>query len=165
MLTRHGLPGCCRKVEFKLVIQDENGVEWQPGENIILEIPEASSEIIVEADWSDPSKVTVLEHTASPAVPPTGDDVSLAAQPPHGGARRVHQSYEEDLINNTIGADASALVNNDNGTDLKGVHCMYDESQLKGKKVVELRAVAKELGLPTSGKKAELIERIVSSSG
>lgn len=122
-------------LEFKLIVKDDNDIEWQEGDNLVLDIPEMSSIIEVEADWESPSVLKIVEQNLSLRQSSNGSAVAASAM--------------ESILDQA----------NDNGNA-----DTLDKSMLNGLKVVELRKLAKERGVPTSGKKAELIERLLNNA-
>jgi len=124
-----------RPLEFKLIVKDDNDIEWQEGDNLVLDIPEMSSIIEVEADWENPSVLKIVEQNHALRQSSNGSAVATSAM-------------------KTILDQASR---NGNADDM-------DMSTLSGLKVAELRKLAKERGVPTSGKKAELIERLLNNA-
>jgi hypothetical protein len=118
-------------------VKDDNDIEWQEGNNLVLDIPEMSSIIEVEADWENPSVLKIVEQSHA------------LRQSASSGSSAVAASAMETILDQATGSGHADSLN---------------MSTLSGLKVVELRKLAKERGILTSGKKAELIERLLNNA-
>lgn len=114
-------------VEFKLVVVgDGNAVNWQPGENVALIVPDSADAIDVTGEESS-LNLTIVE--ASTAV----DESDV---------RDAEEDHEE-VETGSAGEELSL-------------------PWLKSLKVAELKNMCKERGLPVSGKKSDLIDRLTN---
>jgi len=118
-------------------VKEDNDIEWQEGDNLVLDIPEMSSIIEVEADWGNPSVLKIVEQSHA------------LRQSASSGNSAVASSAMETILDQATGNEHVESLN---------------MSTLSALKVVELRKLAKERGIPTSGKKAELIERLLNNA-
>ena len=139
-----------RAVEYKYVVLipgPDHGAEvvWQPvAENLRLVVPDAAAAVDVEDDWLglaqevsvqevSPQEVSVQdpEKTDTPAVPKAA--AAVAAAPPSAKPQ---------------------------GTAAYSVSATTIVSGLEDMTVKELKALASKRGLPVSGKKKDLVERL-----
>ena len=116
-------------VEFKLVVVgDGDAVNWQPGENVALLVPDSADAIDVTGEESS-LNLTILEASTT---------------------------IEESNVQNATG----------NGEDGEAESTReYEELSLpwlKSLKVTELKNMCTERGLPVSGKKSDLIDRLTN---
>lgn len=130
---------------MKFIIRSPAGIEWQPGDNIRIDVPEinASDVILVDAPSFDDNTVSLsLSNEFS------NKDHGLRIE--EGANTSVKTALEmQPCVDTTSGAPTEENF--------------YSRDHLENMTVVNLRTIAKKLGLRVSGRKAELIDRIAKN--
>lgn len=128
-----------RTVEFKFVVLgDGEVVSWQPGDNVCLDVPAQAEVIHIRStSFEDPEalSLTVIEGN-------TKSDV-----------RNINAFTE---------AVSSTVLSEPETPTSETLQSGTRESTLNGLKVAELKQMCKERGLPVSGRKADLVARLMN---
>ena len=124
-------------VEFKLVQVSEEEVVWPSGNNVSLLIPDQASGVDVTGE-GEGLNLTILGGGSVEENEGMGEKMEVEVE-------------EEEEAEKGVPASASGVVFE-----------TLEIGRLEDMKVADLKKLLKERGLPVSGKKAELIERLSS---
>ena len=117
---------------------------------------DASNLVIINPDWSDVRRRKILNRI-NDSVDWTDEVISnLEAAEDEYEAENVEPSNEDD--------EGSEKEVTDEKTEDSKKEEVAEKTDYSKKSVAELKEVLKEKGLPVSGKKAELIERLQGDS-
>ena len=130
------LPIAPGPVEFKLVQVSDHEVIWPAGNNVSLLIPDQASGVDVTGE-GESLNLTILGGQPTPSTP-----ASTPASTPSTEGRGFFDTVEQKVM-----VEFETL----------------ELGRLEDMKVAELKSLLKQRGLPVSGKKAELIERLASA--
>ena len=118
---------------------------------------DASNLVIINPDWSDIRRRKILNRI-NESVDWTDDVISdLEAAEDEYEAENVEPSEEKD-------EGSEEEVTEEKTDDIKKEEVTEEETDYSKMSVAELKDVLKEKGLPVSGKKADLIERLQGDS-
>jgi hypothetical protein len=144
------LPIAPGPVEFKLVQVSDHEVIWPAGNNVSLLIPDQASGVDVTGEGESlnltilggqsPSGAQASGGQPTPSTPST--PASTPASTPSTEGRGFFDTVEQKVM-----VEFETL----------------ELGRLEDMKVAELKSLLKQRGLPVSGKKAELIERLASA--
>lgn len=143
-------------------------MQWSEGDNIMLALPEDDnvSQVLVQANWEDPSATLVVKplsnkeavntkpiSKSSMPLPCLSDDTSAVVHTTSG------------VMPETAAAEQNGTVpSNDTHTEKEITPTVSgltaDVTKLESMTVAKLKALAVELGVSTSGKKADLIKKL-----
>lgn len=175
------------QVEYKYVIvNDADVLEWQPGNNLVLKVPDTSTEVVVIDDWNGKhANVQVLKPGEEP-LDPLVDDLRDELVHPFSTAELSTDFIELNDSNGSHMASTLELKHVGKVDPPAAWSCGESESEgdslttslsgssgdeqpdavatageaLETLTVKSLKQVAKDIGVPTSGRKVELIARI-----
>lgn len=156
-------------LELKFVIIDDKKVHWPPGDNLVLSVPDDVPEVVVEASglWNGASVVI------KPIVAPKEESTASTTNGPvaiknEGEINKINtvpdaSSKGESAIaaSSTVPSPAAAAPPSLISAAAKApVSAIQVPQELQKLTIPKLKAMATEMGLKTSGKKAELVARI-----
>ena len=133
------LPIAPGPVEFKLVQVSDQEVIWPSGTNVSLLIPDQASGVDVTGE-GESLNLTILGGQAS------GDQAPAAAE---------SRGFFDTNSKTDVRVEQKEVVTVEFET--------LELGRLEDMKVAELKSLLKQRGLPVSGKKAELIERLAAA--
>ena len=139
-------------VEFKLVQVSDEEIIWPEGQNVSLLIPDQASGVDVTGE-GDSLNLTILGNSSGAEERSRGvEREEEVNETPSGGGTPFFPS-----------SSASASASAGQSSSSSGVEFeTLKIGRLEELTVAELKKLLKERGLPVSGKKAELIERLSS---
>lgn len=139
-------------LEVKFLMVSPEDIVWQPGNNIRIDMPpgggSGSEVVIVTASAFDDSAVTVsVEDTTNMSAPST-----FASETPSGS--EMFMKKEVQNVASTANSGAASAG------DASPRSASSENENLEKLTVPVLKAMAKEYGLPVSGRKAEIVSRL-----
>jgi len=134
-------------VEFKLVQVSDEEIIWPEGQNVSLLIPDQASGVDVTGE-GDSLNLTILGNSSGAEERSRGvEREEEVKETPSGGGTPFFPS-----------SSAGQSSSSSSGVEFETLKI----GRLEELTVAELKKLLKERGLPVSGKKAELIERLSS---
>lgn len=137
------------------MVLDDASVEWSPGPNIAVTVPEGAAALEVTAAWQDEAAPTTFEsrvHRASAAAA-DADASSIAAAPAAPAAAAASAPAASTRAQQ--GRAVANFLSPDNPTDAR-----LDPSTLDSLTLPKLKALALKVGVATGGRKKELAARL-----
>ena len=142
------LPIAPGPVEFKLVQVSDDEVIWPSGNNVSLLIPDQASGVDVTGE-GESLNLTILGNVSSSG----GEAQGALAEQGQPAASAAPAAPTAEVASPPVSPTNNSSVEFET----------LEIGRLEDMKVAELKVLLKQRGLPVSGKKAELIERLASN--
>jgi hypothetical protein len=155
-------------VELKFVIvQPEDVVKWQPGDNVVLAVPEDASEVLVEAGSWESFEIVIKPVNKTE----TKVQTLVTEKVPEKKAKAISSVAAPDVARSNILRKASTPATTAASTSpTKATASSLSSTATPKLSIVEIekmtipkiKAIMVKMGLETTGKKSDLIARIRS---
>jgi hypothetical protein len=136
---------------MKFLVKDSTGFTWQPGSNIVFNIPDSAELVCIEAPSFGDDTASVIVHTEEADAPIDPETAAVSKADPAS----VITVGRKDSVAAEDAADTASVSSTSPARLSNGVELPLEKLTL-----TRLKAMAKEAGLPVRGKKADIITRL-----
>jgi hypothetical protein len=152
-------PATKNPIELKFVIvESENEIKWQPGSNVVLDVPEDASEVLVEAKWENP-EATVIKPIKKTSVV---EKKVVEKTPVKKATATISSVAAPDVARSNIMRKAASPISTAPAAAAKAATTSMSLAEIEKMTLPKIKEIMVKMGLETTGKKADLIARIRS---